>query len=171
MPDIYNILEWNSSTVYSKNNTVKYSNDYFYSSVNNNSNNTPVYNSNFWNGLSLDPIDNSIKPNFAWLPSYGVNIDISPRMQKITFGAGYAQIIPDSINNQLLRLELQFNGRDLDEAQSIIHFLSVRNGATFLYTPSPPFGKRKRFKCLQFPVSLDFYNNYNISALFEETPV
>jgi phage-related protein len=171
MPDIYSISTWNSSTVYSKNNTVKQNNDYYYSLIDNNSNNTPSPGGTRWGGMGYDPIDNSTKPEFFWLPSYSLSIDMSPRTQVIKFSNGYSQIIPDGINNNLITIDAQFNGRNVDEALAIVHFLSTRNGGTFLFTLPPPFGKKKRWKCLQFPISIDFYNNYSIKCLFEETVV
>lgn len=172
MANIYDTLDWSGSTTYKKNNVVKYLGNYFYSLIDNNTNNTPSVSSASWGGQGIDPVDNSQKAEFIWSPSYNLNIDISPRVKIIKFGDGFRQILPDSINSSLINLECVFDGRDTNECLAILHFLLARNGTeTFLFTCPPPLNKKKRFKCNSFPMSINFYENNSIRCIFEESPI
>ncbi|MEK6883795.1 MAG: phage tail protein, partial [Nanoarchaeota archaeon] len=135
-------------------------------------NNTPSIGSLSWGGLGNDPIDNSVKPEFIWNPSYSLNIDISPRVKTIKFGEGFSQDIPDSINSNLLNIECVFDGRDIEEATAILHFLSARSGTqTFLFTLPTPFNKKKRWKSQEYPASINFWNNNSIKCVMREVVV
>lgn len=169
MPSIFDIPNWSDSVTYSKNSAVKSSNLYYYSRADGNIGNTPSVGSSSWAGYANDPITNEIKPEFIWRPSYGSTVDNSPRVLKIQFGDGYVQRVKDGINNDLMVLDLTFEGRDTNEALAIIHFLKTREGKdSFLFTPPPPFNKIRLFVCQQFPTSINFYQNNTIRAAFEE---
>lgn len=110
-----------------------------------------------------------LKPEFIWIPNYNSNMAFEPKVKLTKFGDGYEQRVPDGINNSLLKFNLSFNGRPLHEATAIIHFLKNRNGAeSFVFTPHSPFGKTKLYKCPNYTVDFVFFNNYNITAIFEE---
>lgn len=109
------------------------------------------------------------KPEFIWIPSYNSNMPFEPKVKLMKFGDGYEQRTPDGINNSLLKFNLVFNGRPLNEATAIIHFLKGRAGEeAFVFTPYAPFNKTKLFKCTNFSVDFVFFNNYSISADFQE---
>lgn len=169
MPDIFNIQNYNGSTNYRKNEIVFSNNLYWYSLLDGHSGNTPTVGSAAWGGNGIDPTDGQTRPEFIWSPSYGINIDLSPRIQSISFGNGYGQNIADGINNKLMNIDMQFAGRDIQETIAIIHFLNTRGGTEFfLFTPPPPVAKKKRFRCAEYPMTIDFYNNNTTSTRFIE---
>lgn len=169
--NIYDISNYAAGVTYSKDDIVKSASSYFYSLVDNNIGNTPSTTSAFWGGYVVD-VDGITRPNFFWSPSYGNNVDQTPLVNTITFGDGYSQTIKKEINNNLLRISIGFNDISLARASAISHFLHIRAGAeTFLFTPPPPYAKRKRFKCKSWNLVDNFWNNFSISAQFEEVPV
>lgn len=169
MANVYDISNWSNSTTYKKNQVVKYNGLFYYSLVDGNSNNTPSNSSIYWGGRAVDPIDNSDRPEFIWNPSYGSNVVLEPKVNVVQFGDGYSQRIQTEINNSLLTMQLNFDGRDYNETVAITHFLLDKAGKDlFLFTPPAPFAKKKRFICPSFPVGLVFSNNNSIRATFNE---
>jgi|LauGreDrversion4_2_1035121.scaffolds.fasta_scaffold04291_7 hypothetical protein len=102
-PDLSSISEWSSSTTYNRWNVVKINNKLYYSTSNNNTNNTPVpypafinYPTVYWRpisdfreGLTYFPTDENFgfyayKPDGSYLIS--VQADTSTRIQKYMFG-------------------------------------------------------------------------------------
>lgn len=166
--NIYDISTYAAGVTFAKDDIVKSGTSYYYSLADSNLNNTPSVTSNYWGGYAVD-YDGITRPNFVWIPSYGNTVEQSPIVNTISFGDGYSQTIKKEINNNLLRLNLSFNDISLAKASAISHFLHIRGGAeTFLFTPPPPYSKRKRFKCKSWTVNDNFWNNYSISASFEE---
>lgn len=174
MPSIFDTNLYAAGTTYAKNAIVKYNTDglFYYSLQNGNVGNTPGLNSSFWGGRSLDPISNQNKPEFIWKSSYGSSVEINPKTVITQFGDGYNQRMKDGVNNQLMNLSLNFNGRGLDEMTAMVHFLYNRQGVEyFLFTPPPPFNKKKRFICRGIPTNLNFYQNNDLKVIFEEVAV
>ena len=171
---IYDVLEWRVSTVYNLWDIVKRTADtpkptevYYYCRIPHTSD-AVSFDATKWGGRST--WNNAYyKPEFIWMPNYNSSMDFEPKVKSIKMGDGYEQRTPDGINNSLLKFNLNFNGRPLHEATAIIHFLKVRGGAeSFVFTPYAPFGKTKLFKCPNYSVNFEFFNNYAISAVFEE---
>ncbi len=164
---VFDILNWTASTIYGKDDIVRYLNFYYYAKIRHVS--AGSFDSSKWVGITT--FNSDTKPHFTWIPSYEGTPVLEPKVKSIKFGDGYEQRLPDGINNNLLKLNLSFNGRDLSETTAIIHFLRERNGVeSFVFTPLPPFGKAKLFKCPNVTSPFIFYNNYNISVNFEEVP-
>ncbi len=168
--NIYEIENWNVNTVYSTNDIVRYASHYFYSLRDNNQGNAPSAASDFWGGVGMDGLQ--LKPYFIWKPSYATSFNSEPRIKTIQFGDGYSQDIEDGINNLLITVECNFENRGLAETRAILHFLEARKGAeSFLFIPPPPRSKLKRFKCKRWQDRQIFYNNYSITANFEEVVI
>ncbi len=183
---IYDIDAWqnspNSSNLitYKKNSVVSNGSYYYYalkthtSPLFNTFDQNYYLNNNFggiWGGISTDDFGN-VKPTFVWSPSYGSNIPNTPRVKTIQFGDGYIQRVKDGINNNLLRFDLTFDGRDADELRAIAHFLYAREGvSSFLWVPPAPYNKTKYFVCAEWTPGLIFYDNSTIKATFVEVPV
>lgn len=172
MASIYNISTWSTGTTYSKNDIVKYGTTttyYFYSLVDNNVGIAPAISSNTWGGVAnLNGVD---KPVFNWTPSYNFNVSSAPLVRSIRFGEGYEQRLREGLNNNLIKIDLNFDKRNLKEATAIIHFLSERAAAeSFIFTVPDPYSVRKLFVARDWAVSQVFINNFTVTAVFEEVP-
>jgi phage-related protein len=177
MASIYDsISSWSSSTTYNKYDIVKGSdNKFYYSIINSNVGitNNPVTTTNLqvdWDGYIL--LNGILIPNFFWEPSYASSIRNEPRVKRLRFGNGYEQRISDSINFNLINIQLQFQLRTEKETVSILHFLNERAGKeSFVYNPPVVLAKSNfttRFVCPSWELNYVSFNNYSISATFEE---
>lgn len=168
---IYDIADWSSLVgSYPKHSVIKYLGKYYYSLISHvpSASFLDDLSANRWSGYITDA-NGEIKPAFLWTPSTSSEIMSRPRTKTISFGDGYSQRIKDGINNNLLSLNLNFEGRTLIEAKAILHFLYTREGVeSFLWTPPEPFNKQKRFVCAEFPMNIQFFGAYNISCKFDE---
>lgn len=171
---IYDIVSWGKNTYYVKNTIVLNDSKYYYAGYTHTSHIsqdfTPALaeNPGLWLGRGVDSygID---KPQFSWSPSYAGTFDNAPRVKVIKFGDGYEQRAKDGISSVLLNLDLVFDNRDINECSAIEHFLNAREATeSFLFTPPPPYSKKKRFVCRTWQNSNVFYNNFAIKVKFEE---
>jgi phage-related protein len=165
---IFNILDWEQTTSYNKNDILKKNNKFYYVLSSNYVSSTSLendINNGYLNGYIMD--NNENKPLFLWTPSYNLSSDFQPKIKSTKFGDGYEQISPDGINSNLLIFNLEFNNRNLDETTAILHFLFMRNGSeSFVWVTPPPVANQLRFKCKQWNYKENFYNNYSITAQF-----
>lgn len=171
MGNIFNISNWSAEITYSKFDIVKYDNNFFYSLQEENLNRTPVVGSSYWGGLINVTTVGVTKalPYFFWAPSYGVQMDNEPKILSIKFGNGYEQRSADGTNHNLLSLNLNFEHRSEKESESIVHFLSSREGYKSFYFKSPsPYNVVKKFVCKSWSSQLEFDNNVSVSVKFEE---
>ena len=173
MASIYDTISgWQSPVLYSKYNITSGQNDrYYYSLIDNNTNNNPISNlQSIWDGYILQ--NSSYVPYFFWKPSYSSTVDFAPRITRIKFGNGYEQRIPDGFNTNLININLTFDQRTEKEAISILHFLTIMNGQTaFIYNVPEVLSKNSfntKFICPNWNTTYNFYQNYTISATFEE---
>ena len=178
MASIYDAINSWSSGGYLKNDIVSTTNDegevyYWYALDDFTSSVSPNVSSNDWGGrglLNTAGVSSNL-PEFVWKPSYNASTNIEPRTLSVRFGDGYEQRMADGINNKLLVLNLTFDKRNEKESLAINHFLNIRGGAeSFIFAPPSPFSSRKKFVCKKFSTNYVFYDNYTISATFEETP-
>ena len=192
---IYNITEYDSTKEYSKNDIVvvldRFSSDnyptnggfqvpksatYYYSTNSTSAvpADKPSADSILWAGATR--YQDRVKPEFIWSSSYNISVENSPRINSVVFGNGYEQRIKDGIFNNLIKLSLRYEHRDIKEAQSIKQFIRARSGAeSFVFKNLPePYndlsagGYKKLFVCKTFNSNFVFYNNYTIDATFEE---
>jgi phage-related protein len=173
MASIYDTISgWQSPVVYSKYSIASGQSDrYYYSLRDNNTNNNPnsTLQSN-WDGYI---IQNGIQvPFFFWKPSYSSSVDFSPRINRIKFGNGYEQRVPDGFNTNLITISLTFDARAEKEAVAILHFLTTMNGQiAFIYNVPEVLSKSSfntKFICPNWTTTYNFYQNYTINATFEE---
>ena len=109
--------------------------------------------------------------DFFWKPSLGLSVNQQPRMLNIESVEGYNQVYKDGINESLLKLDLNFNNRDDDEAYAILHFLEQHIGSVpFLFKPPSPYDRLQNFICQKWSHKYTFKNNHSISASFEQFP-
>ena len=95
----------------------------------------------------------------------------TPSILLAKFGDGYEQRLQDGINNDLLTLSVTFDKRNELETTAINHFLNQRKGAeAFVFTPPAPFATAAKFICKSFNTNYVFFDNYTVSATFEQTP-
>lgn len=167
--DIYNIPVWAALTFYRKNSIVLVNNLYYYALLDHTSSSsftTDVSNSKFGGVLNYN---GEQRPLFIWKPSYNYRIPIKPDIQSIRFGDSYVQDVSSNISNIMLKLEMQFNDRDLDEITAILHFLHTRRGTEkFFFIPPAPYNLIKKFVCQEFDSGQDFYDKYPLSLVFDE---
>lgn len=165
---IYNVKEWAASTLFVQHEPVSSGNYFYYSIVQHTS--SAAFDPTKWQGLDLT-YRSTITPEFVWQPNYPLKFPNEPKTKIIQFGDGYSQRSQGQINNNLLILDLSFEGRNQNEGTAICHFLDARKGTeAFYYTPPAPFRTKKLFICRQWNPSIDFYQNYSITARFEEVP-
>ena len=166
------IDDWAASTTYLKNYIVyvdSLSSYYYVISDSVNSSTSPEADSTNWGGKTN--FNGKSMPKFVWTPSYNQQTKIEPRVLSVRFGDGYEQRIQDGINNDLLTLSLTFEKRNEVETTAINHFLNQRKGAeSFVFTPPAPFATAAKFVCKSFNTNYVFYDNYTITATFEQTP-
>lgn len=111
------------------------------------------------------------RPCFEFVPSYGNQINSSPRVNVIQFGDGYEVRRPDGIHANLLNINLTFDLRSEKEATAILHFFKEKNSVeSFLFTPPTPYNKEKIFICRQWQSTNNFFDNHTINAVFNEVP-
>lgn len=128
---------------------------------------TPFVGSSDWGGYTT--YDNKIIPHFFWIPSYAPSINSEPKVSVVKFGDGYEQRSPENISSNLIKLNLSFDKRNEKEATAIAHFLHARGAQeSFAFTPPSPYGSMKKFVCRSWDVTMNFEDNYSISASFEE---
>lgn len=130
---------------------------------------SPTISSDYWGGVELR--NGELVPSFFWTPSYGSSVNHKPFVQHVKFGEGYSQRIADSINSNLLQINLTFDKRRKKETAAILHFLHARKGVeTFLFSPPEPYNTqiKAHFVCPDWQSNFTFFDNYNISATFIE---
>lgn len=167
--NIFYINDWANNTSYTKNSIVKYNNFYYYSVSDHTS--SSAFSTDLSNGkwMGFVIINNESKPYFNWRPDYKYNIIVEPKVLSIQFGDGYTQDLQDGINNTLLKIDLTFSNRKYAEYSAILHFLHSRNGSEkFYFVPPAPYAISKKFVCLKWTPTQNFYDDYTISATFEE---
>lgn len=168
MANIYNVTNWSANKTYKAHDIVKYGDLYYYAKSTHYSGDS--FSQAYWDGTGT--WNNQTKPSFFWKPSYSSSIPITPKVKKVVFGDGYTQRNPDGINNVLLKLELRFSLRTNEEASNILHFLQMRAGAeSFIFTPPDPYSIPKLFTCEDWNTTINYVNNYDITAVFDESVV
>jgi phage-related protein len=174
MASIYNIAGWvDTSKKYYVNDIVSVGDRFWYCIKDHTSSavNTPEIGSIYWDGSVNITIAGASKtwPLFIWSPSYNLGIAHEPRVLTIQFGDGYEQRLTDGINNDKLSFTLNFDKRNKQEATAIIHFLASKSGRDpFFFKAPEPYGVMKKFICTQWSSTLQFDDNYTVSATFSE---
>jgi len=129
----------------------------------------PTISESYWGGVK-----NTSKgkvPEFFWKPSYASNAAHQPKATKVAFGDGYEQRTADSINVDLVNFNLTFDKRRKKETSAIIHFLHSRKSIeSFLFSPPEPYNpiNQNYFVCRNWSTNFNFFDNYTISASFEQ---
>ena len=179
MASIYDTIQtWSSGPTFNKYDIVKGSDGRsYYSIINSNNGNNPTTPANLqsrWDGYIL--LNGVLYPNFWWKPSYNAQVNSKPKVTTVQFGNGYQQRISDSINNNLIQLDLAFENRSEKETVSILNFFEERKAQeSFVYNISEIFLKplsklSTRFICPEWSSSYVSYGIYNITATLSEVP-
>ena len=163
-------FSWAQSTYYQKNTRVIYNSKTYYSLISHTSSSS--FETDKWGGYATFSKTGQEKPKFIWIPSYNKSVNHSPKSKTVKFGDGYEQRTQDGINNELLSIDLSFNSRDLYETEAILNFLFRMNGyLSFIFIGNAPYDSEKLFVCRNYNSSPVFYDNFNVSATFEEVVV
>lgn len=175
MNSIFNINPYSTTTLYNKFDIVSYS-GYFRGTIPvspsgylyaNQDGISGAFNANQWEGYALDNGDT--KPYFFWNPSYQNTVNNSPRVQVLKFGDGYESRVPDGINTTLTSFNLRFENRSIDEATSILHFLTQRQGAeSFVWNGRPPYSKQLRYVAREWEDVEEFEDSYSVTVKFDQ---
>lgn len=130
---------------------------YYYSLVDNNTNNTPASSPSYWT------------TSFYWTPSYSTSADLTQRRIEVKFGDGYSQRMRDGININPLNFNLVFDGRNDAEATALIHFVEQKGAVdSFVYNPPTIFNKTGlKYIAKDLKYSAVAYNINNISFTME----
>ena len=129
----------------------------------------PTISESFWGGLK--ETSRGKEPEFFWKPSYSSSVSHRPRSTRVAFGDGYEQRTADSINVDLTELSLTFDKKRKKEATAILHFLHARRSIeSFLFSPPEPYNpiRQNYFVCRSWSTTFNFFDNYTISANFEQ---
>jgi phage-related protein len=186
---VYNVEKWISGKSYSKNdivarieyvggtaslNRVPRNIKYYYNLTGANTSTAPENDATNWGGYTS--VNNKEIPFFLWKPSYNISTRHNPRVNVVQFGNGYEQRNPNGLFSQLITLDINFEKRTEDEARAIIHFLKARKAVESfaikelpnLYADNTAGGWKKRFVCPTFNSNYIFYNNYSVTATFNQ---
>jgi len=184
---VYNVGRWEAGRKYLKNNiafdattlpigaNIPKNIRYYYSLKDNNLGNAlPAYSDENWGGIVA--VNGKKVPEFLWTSSYNASISHSPKVDRLAFGNGYEQRIPNGLFSTPINFSATFEMRNEAEAAAIIHFLRARKGVeSFTMRNLPPIysdtpgGRKKLFVCPSFDSNLVFFDNYTIKATFAET--
>ncbi len=106
---------------------------------------------------------------FTFIPDYGANIKITPRVKLAKFNDNYEQRYADGINTMPRIADLVFSNRDQSEIEDINSFLAARAGVqAFDWTPPDPYGNPGKFVCRAWQATYIAANILTITATFEE---
>lgn len=104
---------------------------------------------------------------FTWIPDFGANKKITPKIRSISFGDGYEQRATFGINNKPKVWSLTFSKRRDTEALAIDTFLDNLGGVqSFNWTPYN--GNQGKYICKEWSVSQDSFDMNTVSATFQE---
>jgi phage-related protein len=97
-------------------------------------------------------------------------------VDKMQFGDGYAQRVPNGINNGLRKWTISFTDRSLADADAMVEFWRSRYGATSFSWRPQGFAADVRVICSTYsrPIQNRYLDGdfvYNINATFEEVPL
>jgi phage-related protein len=168
----HTVISWYASTTYNLWDVVTNDGKIYYALQNHvsTSNFTTDLNNGKWGGHGT--FNNQNLPSFLWKPSYNSQVQQEPKVRLIKFGESYEQRASEGINNNLIKVNLNFDLRTDNECIAICHFLHLRAGIeSFIFTMPKPFGIVKRFVCRTWNENFQFYDNHDIKATFEEVPV
>ena len=181
MASIYDTVPiWDGASAFNKYDIAKGSDGRSYYSIINSNNgvgNNPITPANLqskWDGYII--LNGVLYPNFWWKPSYNAKVNSKPKITIVQFGNGYQQRISDSINNNMVQLDLAFESRSEKETVSILKFFEERGGQeSFVYNMSEIFSKplaklSTKFICSEWYSSYASYGIYNINAVLSEVP-
>lgn len=105
---------------------------------------------------------------FSYIPTKDSTRAHQPRVKKIAFGNGYAQVYGDGINSNLEQWSLTFEEKDADK-QTIEDFFSARGGYQYFNWTSPEAGAtQKQYLCTNWQIKSLGAGFWSITATFEE---
>lgn len=108
---------------------------------------------------------------FTWAPDYNTPGQHNPRVFTTNYGDGYQSRLIDGLNYDLPTWELSFTVNTVN-FNAIIAFLNAQftalGGLTSFYWTPPDTGVQALFICKKWKPKPVGYNNWNISATFEQ---
>ena len=105
---------------------------------------------------------------FTYIPDFGAQVQIKPRVRAVAFGDGYQQRQADGINSVPQVWSLQWKNRTNTETAAIKSFLAARAGVeAFDWTP-PNESTAIRVVCSEWTASTERYNLNSVSAQFTQ---
>lgn len=168
------VNNWIPTKSYLKDDVVLYGNKYYFALKKNSNFRPDMYNSSV-HGSANSP--NSVwatDEKFLWLPSYNESLSNSPRLRVFDRDKPYFHVRPDGINHQLSGIRCVFSERKLIECRAIATFLNIKEGfKKFVFDLPKGYDRSDSIYCIcrEWIVTPKFYDNYTISAIFEEVVV
>jgi len=179
MGSIFDIVTWDNSITYSKNDIVRWGGSnlstatkYWYalSSVSANVEPSSTSDQSSWGGIKSS--NGKDRAYFLWTPSYATSSNFAPIVKVVKFGDGYEQRVSPNINNNLLKLDVRFDVRSTVETRAILHFLHARAGVEpFIFEPPEPLNSTKDqfFVCRNWNNTFNFFDNQTLGVTFDQT--
>lgn len=166
------VSDWNSTKKYVADDVVREAGRYFFAARSNTSFRPSLYNNENQGGLYAPNAIWLTDDYFTWLPSYGMTIENNPRTVSYDNVMPYFQIKGDGINIHTVGIKQIFDNRTLVQAKAILAFLNNKKGANKFYFAMPEqYGKTISCICREWSCQFKFYNNFVVSANFEEVVV
>jgi phage-related protein len=104
---------------------------------------------------------------FAYIPSYGAQLNKKPKVQEMNFGDGYTQRIKEGINNNPEEWSLSWDSIDDVLANAIMDFFdAVADGTSFNWTN--PRGVAGLYWCPQYSRTQEDEDKNGIKAAFKQ---
>lgn len=108
-------------------------------------------------------------PVFTWVYSYGVQIEVTPRVLEAKFGDGYSMRAEDGLNTVPEEWSVSFDNLEDIDANDIMTFLRAQKGVyPFLWTN--PEGVQRLYICKTFSRSQDDEDHNAVKAKFSYVP-
>lgn len=115
-------------------------------------------------------------------PSYSLPVEPRISLDRVSFGDGYEQVTESGINPVKLVFKVRWSHLRVQQATALFRFFNGegissiyyrRPSEWFYWKPPPPFSMAtslpRRFICVEFPVTLNQWNDSEIQATFEES--
>lgn len=112
-------------------------------------------------------VESFTEPTFIWQPDWSVQMEHQPQLRTIKFGDGYGQEYPAGINNDPVRMSLNFSAlRDIEAVQIMLFLRSMGGYKSFWWTDVN--GRKLRYKCKSYARTPARVDDNSVSASFEQ---
>jgi len=104
--------------------------------------------------------------DFNFVPSWGSDQDVEPKVLSARFGDGYEQRVGDGINTMSMVWNLKFEDISSADADTITEFFRTKAGVTY-FTWTPPGIAEAKFICRKWKRSYPNFR-HTVTATLEQ---